>query len=842
MDKIQTLKDALLKYNPILFLGAGFSYGSKNILGDIPTGKKLNEEIFEKFILNHVNKDELEEIKLYDLEDTCQFVDTYLGQKKELRTFLVDRLKNVEPRDFHMFLPCYPWKKIYTVNIDDLVENIYAKAKKDIIVQNREKQKDSSDKLEYIKLHGCVNAPDEKFVFSKTEYTNLISSKINFKLNNLVQDIQKEYFIFIGANLDESDIDYYITQYENAGYFRRGKLFFIDPSPSMKLKARIKALKGIIIEWTTEDFLKFIKRLDYNPGELQMLKNRLNYSGLFLYEDIIKSLPKDSIYESKLYEGYNSNWQDVINGWLFESPSLEKIQRNIENLTFENYDCFCLSLYGRSYTGKDCLLKQIGYYLDEKGFDVLEYKGKFLNIKLLKEYINKKESKRFALLIENASFYYKNLEKLLQTNFDKKQLLIITTSRNYYHMKKRYYLEGNAFDEYLVDDKIDPKFAEIIYNKLAEKGYLGNLPSAKTKSIPQILRKGNLINLFTDLTYGEGFRKSVSKTVNKILESGEQIQNLYIELAVFDKADLSYYPYELLTERYTIDFNIFKNQKTEMITEDQKFIVDYVRIDENGISLKNSIMVDKIWNKLDDVRKKISIVNILKSISRYVVEKEDNYWRIIFESLLKEDRMEKRFNFNINQILNIYYELKGEFNQISYYWLQLGIAEQRNKDFSKALNHLKMAQKIRPKAYQIQHAIARNYLKHANYIQDSAIAITLFEEGEQHMRKLINSQDNYKSKARNFSVHCYVCEKIIFIKKHTVDITNDMLLEMKRYIDMIINDQDAYINGLVSSYVNLLKKLNKLDILHMRPGDKYFEALGKEEDIDIEYDKLIDSY
>ena len=237
-EKKQVLKDVLLNHHPILFLGAGFSRESKNDLGPIPMGTKLKQEIFENFIRGNVSSEEEKEIEDYNLQDVCQCVDTNLKKKKELREYLIRRFSNVEPQGFHMFLSKYPWEKIYTVNIDDLVEHIYSKNKIDIVVQNTGKQKNTKNKMQYIKLHGCVNEPDEPFVFSKTEYTNLISSRVNFKLNELVSDIQKKYFIFVGASLDEPDIEYYITKYENAGYFRGGKLYFIDPNPSVKLKGR----------------------------------------------------------------------------------------------------------------------------------------------------------------------------------------------------------------------------------------------------------------------------------------------------------------------------------------------------------------------------------------------------------------------------------------------------------------------------------------------------------------------------------------------------------------------------------------------------------------------------
>lgn len=54
----------------------------------------------------------------------------------------------------------------------------------------------------------------------------------------------------LGASLDERDIDYYISQYENAGHFRKGKLFFIEPYPTLKLQMRVERLEGTIIKWT----------------------------------------------------------------------------------------------------------------------------------------------------------------------------------------------------------------------------------------------------------------------------------------------------------------------------------------------------------------------------------------------------------------------------------------------------------------------------------------------------------------------------------------------------------------------------------------------------------------
>lgn len=123
-----------------------------------------------------------------------------------------------------------------------------------------------------------------------------------------------------------------------------------------------------------------------------------------------------------------------------------------------------------------------------------------------------------------------------------KHLLVVTTSRNYYHMKKKYYLEGNPYEEFRVENSIDKISAENIYAKLKEKGYLGNISSTESVGIQEIVKERNYINLFTTITYGSGFKKRLKKTSKEVLESNPEVKNLYIELTIFDKADLAYYP------------------------------------------------------------------------------------------------------------------------------------------------------------------------------------------------------------------------------------------------------------------------------------------------------------
>ena len=850
MTDIEQLKQLLIEKNAILFLGAGFSYGSENEFGKLPKGDDLKKELFSIFIDKKIENEYLKEIEGYNLQEMCQIIEEPLIDKREeLVCFLKKKFKGAQPQDFHYKLTSYPWKKIYTVNIDDLVERIFLHNECKLTVQNTEKQKNvEDDSTEYIKLHGCVNSKVDDLVFSKKDYKNLITSSLNFKLNSLVSDIHCENIIFVGASLEE-DIDYYISLYEKAGHFSKGKFFFIDPYPTFKLKQRVAALGGILIKWSTEKFLNYVHGIHYNPSEQEKMKKRLNYHGFYLLDDIISSLNKKKIYESKLYEGFNSRWEDAIDDWIFNRNEFDEIVKFLKNLSFKDYNTYCYSIYGGSFTGKDCLLKLIGLHMRKENYHVIEFNGKHFDINVLDDYIRNSIYDKYVLLIENASFYYRLIEMIMKKKLGNKKLIIITTSRSYYHSRKKYYLEGNPYTDFKLDDRINIELAKKIFSKLKQKGYLGELPRDEKRCIPIIKRKSTIINLLTDLTYGEGFRKNIGRTISKISKSSEQIKSLYIDLLIFDKADLPYYPGEMLTSRYSFNYYNLKYNNTNSIdvrqsTFNDENLLDFIKEDSNGLSIKNNLLMNELWDIVDKDKKIESIISTLKWISKYVSEKVENYWRIIFESILKEDILKNNFDLSIPEILEIYYSVKDYYNDISFYWLQLGIAEQKQNHYEKALNHLKMATTIRPHAYQIQHAIARNYLKHANYIDDEILSHQLFKMGESKMKKLIYSDEFSNKKAKSFSIHCYVHEKIHNIQKFDDEITNTTVKELKKLIDEIIEEQYIGIGELVSEFMVMLKEKNKLSVITFKQSDKY-SLMGMSTIIQQEqetFDSLIESY
>ena len=130
--ELALLKECLDKRSPVLYVGAGFSIDCKNKKDEsIKSANGLCELLYNHFWGDKSNDyDEL--AKKYkeagDLKNLCQLLkELDLNEERDL--YLTEYFSGcyVESDDARNIICTYPWEKIFTVNIDDLIENIYLK-------------------------------------------------------------------------------------------------------------------------------------------------------------------------------------------------------------------------------------------------------------------------------------------------------------------------------------------------------------------------------------------------------------------------------------------------------------------------------------------------------------------------------------------------------------------------------------------------------------------------------------------------------------------------------------------------------------------------------------------
>lgn len=129
MDVLDNLKLKMQERRPILLLGAGFSIGAKNSYGiNLPKGDELSERLFNKMYPNGYNADYIARAKLikHNLKELCSLFRSE-NRVSQRNNVIANIFSGSVPGNnrFHDKLTCYPWNYIFTLNVDDLVENIY---------------------------------------------------------------------------------------------------------------------------------------------------------------------------------------------------------------------------------------------------------------------------------------------------------------------------------------------------------------------------------------------------------------------------------------------------------------------------------------------------------------------------------------------------------------------------------------------------------------------------------------------------------------------------------------------------------------------------------------------
>lgn len=177
-EDILKLKLSLEEKTPALLLGAGFSYGGVNENGDdLPLGAKLVENLYNHMFVDNppcieVLEEDYEGATIYknggDLKGLCGLLrDEGRVEERDVYLTAVFRGATIEDNSKLFNITNYKWDKIFTLNIDCLLEYVLEKKTVPFKVWNKyndDRRNNNGDTL-IIKLHGCVQNSKEGYVF-----------------------------------------------------------------------------------------------------------------------------------------------------------------------------------------------------------------------------------------------------------------------------------------------------------------------------------------------------------------------------------------------------------------------------------------------------------------------------------------------------------------------------------------------------------------------------------------------------------------------------------------------------------------------------------------------------
>lgn len=814
-DNILKLKLSLEEKTPTLLLGAGFSYGAINEYGEtLPLGGILVEKLYQHMF---VDNPPCKEIMDEDVEGALQYKNA--GDLKGLCSLLREEGREIE-RDEYLTtvfsgasidekskifnIANYKWNKIFTLNIDCLLEYIFDKKAVPYKVWNREnddRRNNNSDTL-IVKLHGCVQNYKAGYIFDEQEYINFWNDDDCFS-RDFGDAFSKGDMIFIGTEFQEDDLKTIINKYSSKGYDLSGNnYFFISPKiNNVLLKRQIAATDNCCwIQWTTEEFFDFL----YKEVIIQKdIKRVLQEKGLVSIDDLYQK--RVNGYESKLFAGYESRYNDFFDDWDIIHPGLEQFEDRIVSKGKN----IVAALIGKNYVGKSCAAKRVLVDLRKKGFITFEFDMRSSEyMQLFLEYLEQLPSNtRVAVLFEEASFYfsllYTNLIKKCPNNI--KQFIIITSDTNSNYFAKRDILESNnSIEKFVIDEKISWTFAEEIYKKLENKHWL-NKPEISGSNRNEIknyaCKINDIIEFLYNISHGYGFETHYMDMFSVL---DRDIEFKYLQaLAIMEILGLGSIPTRILptlikNERTRFNFKEFRSKFDEIL------LISNYRIKIRCLRLIQKAIITNVNSK--DI--KVILSEIVRQTHGQFNEGDVNEWSEIFQKALTVKRILKEEVLSLSAIRELLNEVEKYGERYSFYWIQRGIAAQKDKDFDLADHYFREGIKIRPVSYQAHHAMAKNLMERAvEQVQkgDFSYAPHYMQEGIKEMKNIINSPAY--SRGYKYSLHAlmdmsvkyfellgnvmniddikYIQEKIMSIPKMEMD--SYMIEGIKKYIQYCQN-------------------------------------------------------
>lgn len=475
------------QYN--VLLGAGFSMDSHNDRGKMPSGDQLKAELCT--ITGAAPK------------HTLQRVFSLL-KPNQIKSNVTDRFAGCTPgqtaQDFSKFL----WRRIFTWNIDDVLQNQYAKSD----VKQRLNTIHYSDEfvesptlldLNCVHLHGTVKSPDKGYVFSREQYISAVRN-INPWMSVLTTFMHSEPMIIAGTSLDEVDLDYYLS-------FRTEVSARRDRGPSILVTSEDDAVTADLCErhqllhfaGYSGDFFRYCVNVlpsPPTPEELVPTEERKllpvgvsRQVSLAFYSDFELVPSHASPTENSRFPfGHAASWGDLAANLDVPRPIVSALIATIEKaIKDESTPASLLLLLDSAGTGKTTILRRIGYELARRGYKALLCSTLSRIDKTAAEAVDMIDEP-VVILVDNLADQATAVAELL-SRVERKDLVILGSERSY----RSGYLESVLSGlEYTVFDDIPFSENEVLelINKYALTGNIGDGKALKNpRATSRLLRQ-----------------------------------------------------------------------------------------------------------------------------------------------------------------------------------------------------------------------------------------------------------------------------------------------------------------------------------------------------------------
>lgn len=694
---LSTLLQAAQEGAVNLFLGAGASKGAHNRFeSDPPTAKELTEILQERADLPRDTE--------ATLRNTYDAAIRRLGQKS-VRQILSEYYYNCMP-SWQLLIPRFLWHTIYTLNIDDVLDNAYRLQHERIqdavnIDYDEAFKQVGVDQVPLVHLHGRV-ASDVPLVFSTADYAR--AGRSGYSWHTILSDALFERpFLFVGTRLDEPDIDTYVHARGTRHFEDRPYSYLIAPDPSEFTVATLGDVKIHCVDATGEQFFNWLDAElgDRLPKSQRIARDPRNamFKGMSpedvrAFSSAVELVTPTSVSLAlptphDFYSGDEPVWGDIAKN---KDAIFTGVKSYLATLGDEGGTQSSLSaLVGAPGCGKTTMLMRIAWDASLRGTRVYMYKGKDrLPVEPLIDAL-KASPPGTLLVVDNAVRHINELADLFfAIETEDMAVHVLTAERTTRFRRVEVSPIGGAINPIplstLKDDDI-----EVLLNTLKLNAALGELHHlGKQEQAEYLKRYANrqLLVAMMEITKGMKFEKILNEEYHQVEPEGAR--------QVYETVALCHHLGEgvrLSVAARAMD--IHPEVIWDWLRQDgEGSLYGIVRRRDSILTTRHPVIASKIVSSVTS-RQRIRVMrSVLRAVAPYV--NVDALSRRTPESMLLRQFLDFEDVRDIadgdEQLIESFYQdLQEEYDWNSKYWAQRALFERSRRRFRAAYDHASAA-------------------------------------------------------------------------------------------------------------------------------------------------------
>lgn len=542
----------------------------------------------------------------------------------KLIQFLKKRFTSCRP-DWQTVLHQFNWKRIWTLNIDDIVERSRpATSAKRLDVYNwtdEFKPRDRGEReLQVIHLHGIADRITDNsaaLIFSLKEYATR-----NEQLPGWHAEFRSEFsqkpFIVCGARLqDEYDL-ISVLEYGNRSATRGGApSLAVIKSFSAGQEARLQRFGLIPIAATgkaffealAQDVNEYMRASRFMSPEVVTGRNELRSA----FRQLTSSSPVVRANRRSLdfYSSAEATWEHICQD-LDANLSISNVATGwISEPTRD--DARIALITGGPVSGKSATILRIGKNLLERGQEVWLFRGEQLfDEASVIEYLKTKGSA--VLLIDDCADFSGAIRRLISEAKSKKaHIRMIATTENSRRRAVRSDIEGAHVRELLQEPLSKEDFLQI-FEKRLQKARLGSSTGIASNDAWRQFKdtyRYRLLEWLESLENANEYREALRRILSSSSEGSSVAKNLVAATSTVQR-----FGYSL---PFFVTASLCGNQTIESIVDEGGALFDVAYIDQRGLRLRNSAFATFAWSCLSARERFDWALNIARRVAPLVV-------------------------------------------------------------------------------------------------------------------------------------------------------------------------------------------------------------------------------